>query len=94
VINVKESSLRAFKQNFRLLAHGIVQEHHGVGDKGLQILPGVVIGKNLFAKESGLGAERFEDGVVFLDADASFSSRRAGSIRSFTRKPTRAALSP
>ena len=67
VIDVEESALCAFKQNIFLLLHGFMQQHHGVGDKGLQPIARCAIRCVNFLKRERFRPECFENFIVLFD---------------------------
>ena len=54
--------------NVRAVADLFVQEHDGVLDERLQILAGFIVFRKNLLERKRFRAERFEHGVVFLDA--------------------------
>ncbi len=68
-IDVEEGALRALEKDALLLLQLLVQPDDGVGDVRARASgPPRDRPSRLRVKESGCAAERFEDGVVFLDA--------------------------
>ena len=67
VINVQESSLRAFEQNVSAALHRFVEQNHSIGHKRLQVIARGAIGAvNRFERE-WFGAECAQNFVVLPD---------------------------
>ena len=72
MVDIEESPLRAFKQNFFSLLQRVVQVDDSVGDKGSQSLAG---GEKILVhlgEGNRPGAERFQDAVIFPHLDPEF----------------------
>ena len=67
-VDVEERALRALEEDALLFGELAMQPHHRVGDERGELLARFKVRFFHFAEGERLAAERFEDGVVFLDA--------------------------
>ena len=70
VVNIQKRPLRALKKNLRVPPRRLVQQHHRVGDKRFQTVPGrAILGVDL-GEGKRLGPEGAQNLVVLLDLEA------------------------
>ena len=95
MVEVEEGGLGPLHQHVAAGLEGLVDDAHGVGDHrrdpGGELVEVAV--RDVVGRQRQPVVDLGQDGVLLLQATSSFWRKILGSSRSWTRRPTRVALS-